>query len=78
MGSKIGPAMRPKIADQEMGASEQALAPVTRSIKDTAQLLGIGRSTIYRLIGEVQLETVKLGNRTLIKSASIRALTEGH
>jgi len=51
-----------------------AAEPLTRSIKETAQLLSIGRSTIYRLIGEGALETVKIGHRTLIKSASIRAL----
>ena len=46
------------------------------SIKDAARLLGIGRSTIYRLIGEGHLHTVKIGNRTLIKTASIRALAQ--
>jgi excisionase family DNA binding protein len=54
----------------------QAIEPLTLSIKDTAQLLGIGRSTIYRLIGDRQLQTVKIGNRTLIKTASIRGLIE--
>jgi excisionase family DNA binding protein len=71
-------AQRPEIANPKIAAPEQTLEPVTRSIKDTAQLLGLGRSTIYRLIGEGQLETVKIGNRTLVKAASIRALAESN
>ena len=45
--------------------------PLTLSIRDAARALGLGRTTIYRLIGEQRLETVKIGNRTLIKTASI-------
>jgi excisionase family DNA binding protein len=52
------------------------IEPLTRSIKDAGKLLGLSRTTIYRLIGEGQLETVRIGNRTLIKSASIRSLVE--
>ena len=50
--------------------------PLVRSIRDASKLLGLSRTTIYRLIGEDQLETIKLGNRTLIKTASIRSLVE--
>lgn len=57
-------------------APREKIEPLTLSIKDAAQLLSIGRSTIYRLIGEGQLHTVKIGNRTLIKTASIRNLAE--
>ena len=52
------------------------LEPLTLSIKDAGRILGLGRSTIYRLIGERQLEAVKVGNRTLIKTASVRYLVE--
>lgn len=54
----------------------KTIEPLTLSIRDTALLLGLGRSTIYRLIGDRQLETVKIGNRTLIKTASIGSLVE--
>jgi excisionase family DNA binding protein len=47
------------------------------SIKDAAKVLGLGRSTIYRFMGEGRLQTVKIGNRTLIKTASIRGVVEG-
>lgn len=55
---------------------KETIEPYTLSIKDASRLLGLGRSTIYRLIGEGQLDTVKIGNRTLIKTASIRNLAE--
>lgn len=54
----------------------EATEPLTLSIKDAAKLLGLGRSTIYRLIGDRQLETVKVGRRTLIKTASIRSVVD--
>ena len=54
----------------------EAIQPLTISIKDATRLLGLGRSTIYRLIGDGHLDTVKIGNRTLIKTASIRALAQ--
>jgi excisionase family DNA binding protein len=54
----------------------RAIEPLTLSIKDTGRVLGLGRSTIYRLIGDGQLETIKVGNRTLIKTASIRSLVD--
>jgi len=44
------------------------------SIPDAQRALGIGRSTAYRLIQKGRLETVKIGRRTLITMASIRAL----
>jgi len=47
---------------------------ILASIPDAQRALGIGRSTAYRLIEEGQLETVKIGRRTLIKVSSIRAL----
>ena len=50
--------------------------PLVLSIKEAARLLGLGRSSIYRLIGESQLETVKIGNRTLIRTSSVRSLVD--
>ena len=49
---------------------------ITASINDTAKALSLGRTSIYALIREGRLETVKLGRRTLIKVASIRRLIE--
>ena len=44
------------------------------SIPDAQRALGIGRTTTYRLMEAGLLERVKIGRRTLIKVASIRAL----
>ena len=51
--------------------------PVTISITGAAKALGLGRTTIYALISEGRLETIKLGRRHLIKTASIRRLIDG-
>lgn len=52
------------------------------SINDAAKLLGLGRSTIYRLLREGKLEFLKIGRRTLIPAASLEQLVslgkEGH
>lgn len=44
------------------------------SINDTAKALGLGRTSIYAMIGDGRLETFKLGRRTLVKAESIRRL----
>lgn len=46
------------------------------SINEAAKVLGIGRTSVYRLIGEGRLETIKLGRRTLIKAESIRRIVD--
>lgn len=53
------------------------MEPITASINDTAKALSLGRTSIYALIREGRLETVKLGRRTLVKIASIRRLLDG-
>lgn len=52
------------------------MEPVTTSINGAAKALGLGRTTIYALIAEGRLESIKVGSRHLIKTASIRRLVE--
>lgn len=52
------------------------MEPLAISINDAAKALGLGRTSIYSLIGDGQLETFKLGRRTLVKMASIRRLVD--
>ncbi len=46
------------------------------SIRDTAKTLAVGRTKVYELINSGKLETIKIGRRTLVKAASIRALID--
>lgn len=42
-------------------------------IPSTQRRLDVGRTTVYRLLREGELQSVKIGRRTLITSASIDA-----
>jgi excisionase family DNA binding protein len=53
---------------------EASVQPIALSINDTAKALSLGRTSIYELIKQGRLETVKLGRRTLIKVDSIHRL----
>lgn len=48
------------------------------SIKETAAALGVGRTSIYAMIGDGRLETFKVGRRTLIKADSVRRLVDSN
>lgn len=44
------------------------------SVRETCEMLSIGRTTAYRLIHDGVLETVKIGRKTLVKAASIKVV----
>lgn len=44
------------------------------SISDMARALGMGRTSIYAMIGDGRLEAFKLGRRKLVRVESIRRL----
>jgi excisionase family DNA binding protein len=54
-----------------------ALEPIAYSIADACRVSSLGRTRLYQLIGEGRLEVRKVGKRTLIPAASLRALIEG-
>ena len=56
--------------------SYQPPSSLTVRIADATKMLGIGRSKLYQLIGDGELETIKLGAATLIIVNSIHALVE--
>jgi excisionase family DNA binding protein len=51
--------------------------PLAHSVADTATILSIGKSTVWALVKRGQLETVKLGRRTLVRRRSILRLVGG-
>ncbi len=48
----------------------------TLSIKDARRALGLGRTTIYKLIGDGTLQTITVGRRRLILTRSIQELCD--
>ena len=53
------------------------MEPLTVTVNDACKALGLGRTKIYELIAQGRLDTLKIDKRTLIKTASIRALVNG-
>ncbi|XAP79785.1 helix-turn-helix domain-containing protein [Citromicrobium bathyomarinum] len=45
-------------------------------VPDACRYLGIGRSTLYVLIGKGEIEVIKMGSATLVITASLRSLVE--
>jgi excisionase family DNA binding protein len=60
-----------------MHATTQSPEPLAYSIKDASRVSSIGRTRLYALINEGRLEARKIGKRTLIPAASLRALIAG-
>lgn len=53
-----------------------AIEPIVMRIPEACRYLGIGRSTLYVLIGKGEVEVIKLGSATLVLTASLRLLVE--
>lgn len=49
---------------------------VVLSIKETANILNLGRTSVYHLIKERKLDTIRLGRRRLVKIDSVHRLIE--
>lgn len=52
------------------------MEPIAISVKDAVRTLGLSRTTIYALINQGRLDTIKLGRRTLIKMESVKRLVQ--
>lgn len=62
---------------QGLAPAYQPLEPLAYSIAEACHVSSLGRTRIYQLIGEGRLQTRKIGSRTIIPAASLRALIEG-
>lgn len=51
--------------------------PLAYTVADACRVTTIGKTRLYQLIAEGKLEVRKIGKRTLIPAASLRALIEG-
>ena len=47
---------------------------LTVSVSAAAKALGLGRTSIYALIKQNRIETIKIGRRTLVPTSSLRRL----
>ena len=56
--------------------SQTITQPLTLRINDAAKALGIGRSSIYRLINQGKLRTVKIAGRTLVPATEVRRIVD--
>jgi excisionase family DNA binding protein len=57
-------------------AELRAATPMTVRVKDACRLTGIGRSKLYELIGNDEIETIKVGTITLIPMTSLMRFLE--
>lgn len=53
-----------------------AIEPIAMRVPDACRHLGIGRSSLYVLIGKGEIEVIKMGSVTLVLTASLRSLVE--
>lgn len=60
-----------------MNTPNQVPEPLAYSIADAVRVSSIGRTRIFGLIKAGQLEARKVGRRTVIPAASLRALVGG-
>jgi excisionase family DNA binding protein len=56
------------------GQSAHAIEPITMRVPEACRYIGIGRSTLYALIADGQIEIIKLGCSTLVLTESLKAL----
>jgi hypothetical protein len=55
---------------------DSALPPLAVPVKVAAQLIGVGRSTLWVLIKQQEVETISIGRKRLVLHASLQALIE--
>lgn len=59
-------------------ASYAQFQPLAYSIKDASRVSSLSRSRLYELIATGELQTSKVGKRTLVLARSLRMLIEGN
>ena len=57
--------------------TEKPVSPIAYRIRDAARVSGLGRTTLYKLIGAGKLRAIRVGGRRLILAESLRELLDG-
>ncbi len=60
-----------------MSNADVVIQPLAYSVSEACRVSSLGRTRLYQLIAEGRLEVRKIGKRTLIPAASLRALIDG-
>jgi len=51
-----------------------SVEPICVKVNDAARMIGVGRTKLYELIADGEVETVKLGKSTRVITASLHRL----
>ncbi len=52
--------------------------PISYSVREAAAVIGISRSKLYTMLGNGEIQCVRLGGRTLIRRSDIDKLLESN
>lgn len=53
------------------------IEPLAYSVEEACRVSSLGRTRLYQLMNEGKLQSRKIGKRTIIPAASLRALING-
>ena len=56
---------------------ESRMARHTVNVDDLARMLGIGRSTVYKLVADDSINAIRLGRRIVIPTSEVDRLLSG-
>ena len=59
-------------------SGQQPVEPICVRVNDAARMIGIGRTKLYELISNGELEAVKIGKATRVTTASLNDLVRRH
>ena len=61
----------------DQGSGSGSLRPLAVSVRTAANLLGVGLTTMWALVGSgSEIQVLRIGRRTLVKMSSLEALVE--
>ena len=55
---------------------QQSGARIAFSVSETVEATGLGRTTVYQLIRDGKLRSVKVGNRRLVRASDVYGLVQ--